>query len=93
MLMKRSRRELIDMVISRLMFKNYHVTLFPCLTFIPRKGMGMPEEGFFHPANLSSYKYLLSILENIWKTNKVLQDKVFFKYLWCLSRTFFFLLG
>jgi len=36
--MKRSLKELsIDMVIHQVIFKNNQITLFPCLTFIPKK--------------------------------------------------------
>ena len=52
--MKRSRRELsVNVVIHRFIFKNNQITPFPCLTFIPKPGIGLPKTGFFFCASVS----------------------------------------
>jgi len=45
--MESSRRDLfIDMVIDMFIFKNNQIALFPCFTFIPKAGVGLPKTGF-----------------------------------------------
>jgi len=42
--MESSRRDLIiDMIVDRFIFKNTVITLFPCFTFIPLTGLGLPK--------------------------------------------------
>jgi len=42
--MKRSRPELfIDIAVHRDIFWNNQIVLYPCFTFIPKAGMGLPE--------------------------------------------------
>jgi len=42
--MKRSRRELSsDVAVDRFIVKNNQITSFPCFTFIPKTGKGLPK--------------------------------------------------
>jgi len=44
--MERSCRELLNnLIINRFIFKYNQITLFPCVTFIPKIGMGLPKTG------------------------------------------------
>jgi len=44
--MESSRRDLfIDMIVDRFIFKNNQFTLCPCLTFIPKTGVGLSKIG------------------------------------------------
>jgi len=44
--MDSSRRNFFIMIVDRFIFKNNLITLFPCLTFIPKTGVELPKTGF-----------------------------------------------
>jgi len=48
------------MVVDRLIFKNNQITLFPCFTFIPNAGVGLPK------TDVGFYSVLLKMAETVY---------------------------
>jgi len=60
------------MVADVFIFKNNQFTLFPCFTFIPKTGVGIPETG------INFYRCMLILVENV-----ILKLNIFLKQRSC----------
>jgi len=59
--MKRFRRELsINIDVDCFVSKNNQITRFPCFTFIPKTGIGIPKKGISYSCGLFSDRHIKS---------------------------------